>query len=285
MKKVVIIPNCKKDTDLRVSASVAEKLSSLGIEALVEERYASSLKDFGAVPYTDFPTDVDLIAVIGGDGSVIEASNYAVKNEIPLVGINLGKVGYLSEVEPDNLSVLDGLASAEYMIEEKMLLASEWISDGKTSTSYHLALNDVVISHDSYLGIADFLVEDSNGDAVKYRADGIILSTPAGSTAYSLSAGGPVISHSLESILVTPVCPHSFFNRSILFSPNERLKITNVGDTSLNISVDGRCSAALGKNDACFVYVAKEKLKMLTFKKSNMFSTLFKKMKILEDVK
>ena len=285
MKKVVIIPNTKKDKELAVSSAVARKLRDIGMSVLVHRTY-SSFFDVGTVEfYEEFPHSADLIAVIGGDGSVIEASNYAVQNDIPRVGINLGKVGYLSEIEPDNLSVLEGLADGEYQIDEKMLLASEWCCGGELTVSYRLALNDIVISHDSYLGIADFLVEDSNGDSVKYRADGIIMSTPAGSTAYSLSAGGPVISHSLDSILVTPVCPHSFFNRSILFSPNERLRVTNIGDTSLNISVDGRCLAALKRDDACSVFVADKKLKMLTFKKSNMFSTLFKKMRILEDVK
>ena len=285
MKNVVIIPNYKKDENFIVSSNVANKLCELGFEVFVDERFVSYFGQNTAKSYAEFPKDADLIAVVGGDGSVIDASKFAIENDIPIVGVNLGKVGYLSEIELDNLSVLDGLISGEYQIEEKMLLASCTESDGVVSEQLNLALNDIVISHEGYLGIAGFRVENSNGDSVKYRADAIILSTPTGSTAYSLSAGGPIISHSLDAILVTPVCPHSFFNRSILFSSNERLKVTNICNMSLNISVDGRCIAKLKENDACTVYIADKKLKTLTFKKGNMFSTLFKKMKILEDIK
>ena len=283
MKTVVIMPNPKKDEGLFVTAKVAEKLLSIGMRVFLNSEY-NSLATAGVEYYDDLPK-ADLIIVIGGDGSVIAASAYAVSADIPILGVNLGKVGYLTEVEPDALFVLDRLVSGEYFVEDKLLLSVEYKRGGEIISTESLAVNDVVISHNEFLGIADFKVENSLGDCVKYRADGIILATPQGSTAYSLSAGGPIISHDLDSIIVTPVCPHSFFNRSIIFSANERLKVTNDGESDLNVSIDGRLFTVLGKGDECTVYAAERKMKMITFSENNMFSTLFRKMRILEDIK
>lgn len=284
MKNVVVIPNPGKDKNLSVSAKLAHKLISLGFSVYAEASFSYALPS-EVISYDDFPGDAHLIMVVGGDGSVIEASRYAIDRNIPLLGINLGKVGYLSEVEPDNLDVLDGLVSGEYRIEEKMLLSVESKNGDLIHTSERFAVNDIVVSHNDFLGISDFTLENSHGDFVKYRADGLIVATPAGSTAYSLSAGGPIISHNLECVIVTPVCPHSFFNRSIIFGAEQSLKITNNGESDLNISVDGRCFSIMKKNDTCRILVADKVLKMITFSKDNMFSTLFRKMRILEDIK
>ena len=284
MKSIVIIPNPKKDIGLSVTESVVRKLTELNMSAFLDSHFADRNIP-SAKYYEDFPEDAELIIVIGGDGSVIDASSYAVGMDIPILGVNLGKVGYLSEVEPDSLSQLDRLVGGDYFVEEKLLLSVECSNGGHKHRSERLAVNDVVISQGGLLGIADFKVENSLGDCVNYRADGIILSTPQGSTAYSLSAGGPIISHDLDSIIVSPVCPHSFFNRSRVFSSGERLKVTNVGESDLNISVDGRYFSLLKKYDECTVLASERKMKMITFARNNMFSTLFRKMRILEDIK
>ena len=120
-----------------------------------------------------------MVISVGGDGSILDASVTALLWDIPLLGVNLGKVGYLSEVEPDNLDILARLFSGEYTVEEKMLLTVAAVRDGAAERAERLAVNDVIISHDTFLGIADFTLENSVGDCVKYRADGLILSTPA----------------------------------------------------------------------------------------------------------
>ena len=283
MKSAVIIPNPNKDTGLNVTRALIEKLSSLGIEPYINEKRGISTES--AVIYTDFPACAELIVVVGGDGSVIDASEFAVKYDIPVLGVNLGKVGYLSEVEPDNLEILERLLENDYKIAEKLLLRAEVVSDEGRLTAEHLAVNDIVISHDDYFGIADFTVENCSQDRVKYRADSIIVSTPAGSTAYSLSAGGPIVAHNVDALLVTPVCPHSFFNRSIIFSADEVLTVRNICDQNLKISVDGRSFATMAKGESCVISAAKKRMKMLTFSENNMFSTLFRKMRILEDIK
>ena len=132
--------------------------------------------------------------------------------------------------------------------------------------------------------ISEIKLENGRGDVVQYRADGIILATPAGSTAYSLSAGGPIISHGLDSITVTPICPHSFFNRSIVYGADERITITNMAETSLNISIDARLFDVLKKDESCTVYKSERRLRMINLEDTNLFSTLSKKIKLLHEL-
>ena len=281
MKNVVIIPNVNKDIGLEVTRSVIDRLSKLNINSYIESVIGND-DIVKATYYSEFPHSADLIIVIGGDGSVIDASKYAILYDIPIIGVNLGEVGYLSELEPNNLEMLDLILEGKYYVREKMLLSIRK-EDGEYSDK--LAVNDVVASHSSSLGISDFIMEDSLGNSMKYRADGIILSTPQGSTAYSLSAGGPVVAHDVDGILVSAVCPHSFFNRSVLFNASEVIKVTNIGDDSMDISIDGRYYDKLTKNESCYIKKADKKIKMLEFSQNSMFLGLFSKMKILEDVK
>ncbi len=283
MKNAVIIPNPNKDSELGVTRLLIKKLLMLGISPYIDKIYG--IESEGAVLYSDFPSEADMIFVIGGDGSVIDASKYALMYDIPLLGVNLGKVGYLSELEPDSLDILDRLQRGEYKVTEKLLLTAELISGTEVKKSEHLAVNDVVISHDDYFGIADFTVENALGDKVKYRADSIIISTPQGSTAYSLSAGGPIVAHNVNSLLITPVCPHSFFNRSIVFDSSEAITISNICEQNLKISIDGRSFATMAKGESCVVRSSEMRLKMISFSENNMFSALFRKMRILEDIK
>lgn len=284
MKNIVVIPNPTRDAGLKVTKNLINKLNSYGAVVYIDRSY-SDYVDGRVNLYSEIPESAELIIVVGGDGSVLDASVIAIERDIMLLGVNVGKIGYLSEVEPDNLDILGRIFDGEYEEEEKMLLSVSHISDGNVTASQRYAVNDIIISHDTFLGIADFVLENSGGDSVKYRADGIILSTPAGSTAYSLSAGGPIISHGIDSIVATPICPHSFFNRSIIFKASESIKIKNTSATSLNLSVDGRFFVNLKSAEECVIKQADKKLKMLTFSKNSMFSTLFRKMRIMEDVK
>ena len=165
-----------------------------------------------------------------------------------------------------------------------MMLSASIVKNGVECKSSRFAMNDVIISHKTYVGMAEILLTDSNGASLKYRADGLVLATPVGSTAYSLSAGGPIVAHDIDSILATPICPHSFFNRSVIFSPNETITITNNGEDALNISIDGRFFEELKDNESCVIKAAAKRLKMLTFKDNNMFSRLFDKMGKLEKI-
>lgn len=281
MNKVIIIPNIKKDIGFTVTRKIIELVSEFA-EVYCEEKYSGELS--GVNFYENLPSDADFIIVVGGDGSVLDASVSAVELDIPLIGVNLGKLGYLSEVEVENIAELRNIFFGKYKIEEKMLLSVSILRENGEYTADRLALNDVTLSREAFVGVADFKLKNSLGDSVKYRADGIIISTPAGSTAYSLSAGGPIVSHDIDSILATPICPHSFFNRAIVFNSSEIITLKNLGEEALNINIDGRRFDSLGCCEVCTVKASDKKLKIITLGENNIFSTLFRKMKLLEDV-
>ncbi len=283
MNRIIVIPNTLKDPDLSVTVKVIEKLAEFELIPMVSDSFSGKIGD-KAKYFSSFPKDADMILVIGGDGSVIDASKIAISLDVPLLGVNLGNLGYLSEVEIDQLDVLKKLKTGDYIVAEKMLLETEISKNGTNTVAERLAVNDVIISHSDYLGIADICLENSMKEAVKYRADAVILATPAGSTAYALSSGGPIISHNLDSITATPVSPHSFFNRSIVYGASEELKVSNIGRTTIKVSIDGRYYDSLENGDYCLIKKSDKRFKMLTFSENNMFTTLFNKLKILSNI-
>ncbi len=282
MKNIFVVTNPNKDTDYSVTKRAVDVLSANGanISMLCIHKGSGIEK----CSYVDgMPDCTELVIVIGGDGSFIDAASYAEKNNVPIIGVNLGKVGYLNEIETDALESLKNIFDGRYKIEERMLLE---LSRGDTDSDVRLeryAVNDVVISNQDYLGISDFVVYSKDG-GVRYRADGAVISTPLGSTAYSLSAGGPVVSHNAGAIILTPIAPHSFFNRSIVFAENEEIKVKNTSDQPLNVSVDGRLAFKLEPCMKLSVKASDKKLKVMTFENNSMFSNLFSKMQILEDI-
>lgn len=280
MKKIVLIPNPIKDNGFLITYKLAGKLLDLGLDVYIAEDVADC--ELPLIRYKEFPSDADLIVVVGGDGSVIDASRYAIDYGIPIVGVNLGRVGYLSEVDPEELDLFSRLVSGEYLVKEKMLLTVEVPAPRSREV---FAVNDIIVSHGEYLGISDFRLEDSLGNSIGYRADGVIVATPQGSTAYSFSSGGPVLAHDVEGILVTPVCPHSFFNRSVLFNSAEVLTVENTGSHAMNITVDGRRYDVLNPREKCKIRCADRRIKMLTFSENKMFTGLFKKMNVTEGLK
>ncbi len=286
MKRVAVIPNFYKDSDNAVLCRVIEKLIAFGFTVYLDDVYTYDGFDKASFPslkvYSDFPREAELLLVIGGDGSFLEASQLALKQDIPLIGVNMGKVGYLAEVEVDELDILAGLLTGDFYISEKMLLSVEALCDGKLRC--FTAVNDTVVSGLDYHGISNVKIEDSLGNSIIIRGDGVILSTPQGSTAYSLSAGGPILAHDVESILLTPLNPHSFFNRSVLFNSGETITVTNVGRVELKLEADGKYFATVRQDGSVTVKKSEKRLKMITFSKNSMFSTMFKKMRILGEI-
>ena len=283
MNKVIIIPNLHKDIDLSVTKLLVEKLINLGLTVCIDGKY--QFETSHKVTFCrEYPSDADFITVVGGDGSIIDASEIAIDMDIPIIGVNLGRVGYLSGVDPNKLSELERLVSGNYEIDEKMLLGVEKIApDGSRIISERLAVNDVVINRASSLAIATLRVESASSDKIEYRSDGVIFSTPVGSTAYSLSAGGPVLSHKLESILLTPICPHSLFNRSVVFPSDETLIVTNLSDVSMNVSVDGRFFIDLNRGEKCRIYRSEKRLKMMRIHNKNIFYSISREITHLHD--
>ena len=277
--KIVIIPNDKKDKDYKVTRSVIGELALHDASIFMDAALPFSAE--GVFRYDDFPSDADVIVVIGGDGSILDASHYAIRYGVPILGINLGRLGYMSELAPSQIFRLAGLFDGSYTVEEKMLLS---VTIKGSSAVERLAVNEIVFSHSNPVELTYLTLTDGNGATVKYRADGLIFATPVGSTAYSLSAGGPIILQDHPSILVTPICPHSLFSRSLVFSDKEELSVTCGSQASLNVVVDGRPWGGLNAGSTCYVRRSEKNLKMITFQKKNRTSALFSKLRSLDEI-
>ena len=280
MKRIALLPNLKKDPTLRVTEAIVGRLLSFGAELVLPPEYADAFPDLAS---ENFPADPELFLVIGGDGSILDASVDAIAAGVPVLGVNLGKLGYLAELDPAHPEQLDRLFSGDYAVKEEMLLSVSILREGREIPSPRYAVNEVFASHDSAIGLATVKLFTSSGESVSYRADGLIFATPIGSTAYSLSAGGPIVAHSVPSITVTPVCPHSFFNRAIVFSPGETLTLS-ADEVPLGLSVDGRAFDTLYPGEKCVIRRAARTLKLLTFRENDTFSALFSKMRKLEEI-
>ncbi|MCI8331210.1 MAG: NAD(+)/NADH kinase [Clostridiales bacterium] len=233
MKYIALIPNIYKDKELTYFHNIKELLLSCLITVCVPTEYqALSLGE--GVFYTDSLDSIDLMIVIGGDGTILKHSVQAAAHNIPLLGINLGKVGYMASVEKDNLEQLCDIVKGHYSIEKRMMLEITALD------KIYYALNDAVISNGGVSRMVDIELESDQMTVCRYYADGIILSTPTGSTAYSLSAGGPVIDPELDCICATPICPHSLTARPVIFSKKSSLTVyTHSPERNLFLSVDG----------------------------------------------
>ena len=251
MKKIFIITNDTRDVDFSITRRVAERLRELGssVALLPRARAALSDVDAGVIGECFDAAESDLMIVIGGDGSILDASYNAISNGIAVLGINAGRLGYLSGMDPSDLALLEDVVSDRCGKRELMTLSVSIKRGEEELPVARRAVNEAVISHGSLSRLSDIEVDCGGETGINYLADGVIISTPAGSTAYSLSAGGPIVESTLDSICITPICPHSFFARSIIISPDTviRIKCNNDERTSLYLTVDGRENVELVK--------------------------------------
>ena len=224
IKNVVLIPNKAKDCDGSYTEQVSNIFTSRGCRVEIGN----------ITPMTD------LAVVLGGDGSMLRAARNASARGIPLLGINLGRVGYMTETEIGDLGVLDRLFDGDYRIESRMML-DVIVPDERYGTRRLVALNDAVLASGVVTKMIDIGVDVDGSAACRYYADGIIVATPTGSTAYSLSAGGPVIDPVVHCISVTPVSAHSLTARPMIFSSESKLEIFGCGrrEGKACLTVDG----------------------------------------------
>ena len=238
---VFVMPNLTKRNAPFHTKRIVGQLHRFGMEVSMDCRYRMDFPESGVQFCEDFYQGLavcDIVVAVGGDGTIIHAAKHAAMAGKPVLGINVGRLGFVAGLEADELEKLEGLVTGKYAVENRMLLQVDTVLDGAHQTYY--ALNDAVISRGSLSRILDFKVLFNSANMCGYRADGLIFSTPTGSTAYSLSAGGPVIEPNMDCLVYTPICPHSLFNRSIIFGTKSQLLVdipANIG--RLYLAVDG----------------------------------------------
>lgn len=267
-----VIPNLDK----RGSSDMVEKLGAFlaehDIEAFLPDNvYCSKYKNLSEDAL--FKT-ADIIITIGGDGTIIRYAKLAAVYGKPILGINAGRMGYLADIEQSEYRLLSKIKKGEYSIEERMMLHITVKDNGKITGEYD-ALNDAVITSGYISRIID-MTAFLDRDSIKYRADGLIVSTPTGSTAYSMSAGGPVIDPSMSCICLTPICSHTLSAKPMLVSSNKAIKFKAVSKkrSDIYLSVDGRKVANIKPHTEVYISKSKTRVKLIRLNDRSFFKTL-----------
>lgn len=278
MKRVAILPTIRKETDdVYIEQTVARFLQN-GAEvwmetALQEKAYTKGVR---FAPMDTVYQTCDLVVVLGGDGSILRAAQNTLRYDIPLLGINLGRLGYMAELEKDELVLIDNIYRGKYTIEERMTLSVSACNTEGALLPLATVLNDVVIGRGGYARGIDIDLRADGKNVRTIRSDGLILATPTGSTAYSMAAGGSVLDPTLQCICATPIAPISRYACPIVFSGDSVLEIVHRDDRSKRwmVTVDGVETRPLYHEERLIVQRAAASLKMLSLKNDGFFETL-----------
>ncbi len=239
--KIAIFPNFQKKNALPCAREVCRRLHAHGADIYIDESCAAEFSDQSYVHYgvfSSFVYEMDIVIAIGGDGTILRCAKQMIASKAMLLGINTGHLGFMASLEADQLDQLEHLFDGNYRISERMLLSGALIGDGK-KTSF-TALNDIAVSG-LYGKVFEFSVCADDVPVGRYRADGMVCSTPTGSTAYALSAGGPIMEPELSCIEIALICPHSLFNRPLLLSSERKITIRHTAgcERTIYLSADG----------------------------------------------
>lgn len=243
--------------------TLAQHLQSKNIKVCIESQTAkhAQLTEFTEVLLDDICHKADMAIVMGGDGTMLSVARSLIETEVPLVGINRGRFGFLTDLRAEDMLLeVDRILAGEFIKEPRMLLATDVIRQGKIFHSNY-ALNDVVIK--SGLRLIELEVSIDNMFVHKQRSDGLILSTPTGTTAYALSAGGPILHPNLEAITLVPICPHTLSNRPIAVNSTSKIKVSLVHFDEAQISFDGQYQFILEVGDTVVVKRAEKTISLL----------------------
>ena len=287
MLKIALITNFNITEKANAAMQVAAYLLREGGEILIAAfnreklmRIHKHREEFRYLPIDAVYSEADVILVLGGDGSILEAARRASPRGTPILGINLGRLGYMAELEMSELSYLSRLFTGDYQVEKRAMLRVELYSGNELKSFCH-ALNEVVISNGSVSRIIDMELKENGSAVASYRADGLIIATPTGSTAYSMSAGGSIVDPSVQCMCVTPICPHSFGSRPLIFSDRSVLEVRNVcvREKMLYLTVDGKINFEFYRNQTVRVTKSTVETGLIRFKQNTFYKKLCQKMR------
>ena len=282
MEHFFIITNENKDPGFEVTGQITSLLEAGGKRCTVRIEHAKESSE----RYTDsshIPADADGVLVLGGDGTLLQAARDTIDRELPLLGVNLGTLGYLAEVERANLQeALKQLLLGAYTIEERMMVTGRIRKNGQWLPDEY-ALNDIVLTRKGPLQLIHFDITVNGQFLNRYGADGILVATPTGSTGYNMSAGGPIVEPGAKILLMTPICPHTLNSRSIVLSPEDEIGIC-VGENRdgfrqiVEVSFDGRHRVELSTGDQINIRRSDKTTRIIKLSKVSFLEVLHKKM-------
>ncbi len=238
--KLAIMPNMTREETPQTTRRILQKLRQLGIPAFLPAELGDAFLDCGALclAQDEMLRACDILLTVGGDGTILHAAKQAAGVGKPVLGINAGRLAFMAGLEADELELLERLQTKTYEIDSRMLLQARVIQ-GETVLTSAVCVNDAVIRLNQTQKSVELQVLHDGQPLNRYIGDGLIAATPTGSTAYSLSAGGPVVDPLLDSILLTPICTHSLFSRSLLFRPDATLCVSAPKGNELQLCCDG----------------------------------------------
>ncbi|NOU39674.1 MAG: NAD(+) kinase [Methylotenera sp.] len=266
-KKIALIGKYMNKSALQLMQNdltdLAQHLLAKKLEIWLEENTAqhAQLAHYSTLSLDAVGETVDVAIVMGGDGTMLSVARSLIHADVPLIGINRGRFGFLTDLRAEDMLVeIDRILDGDYIKEPRMLLSTQVMRQGKVIDSSY-ALNDVVIK--SGLRLIELEVEIDHKFVYKQRSDGLILSTPTGTTAYALSAGGPILHPNLEAISLVPICPHTLSNRPIAVNSTSKIEVTVVQFDEAQLSFDGQYQVTLEEGDKIIVQRAQQTISLL----------------------
>ena len=260
---------------------VIKRLEDQGHECLVDDRVieAYSIAGKDGLPANEIPEIADMAFVFGGDGSMLSAARTIGAAECPILGINLGSLGFLTEVPADQaLKAVEVVLSGEYELEKRCLLKVTLLKEDGSKLLFH-ALNEIVVSRAALSRVITVDTMLDNDFIAEFVADGVMIATPTGSTAYSLSAGGPIVHPSMDAFLVTPICPHTLTNRPLIVPADRTLGITLRSGEDVKLSIDGQVGVDIHPGERVACEPAPFKIQLVRIGEHGFFDVLRRKLK------
>lgn len=275
--KVLLIPNTSKCDIKNITNDVISLLINKKVEifALNEDKSFYNNNFFKYICGNDISGEIDFVIVIGGDGTILKAVSLTMEYEIPIIGINLGTLGFLAAIEKNEINLLNSILDGDYIIDQRMTLKATIFHQNNTRTL--CAVNDIVLSKNAITGILDIDVICGDVETAKYKCDGVIVSTASGSTAYAMSAGGPIMHPGVKAISITPVCSHSLYSRTIVLPENEKIILKSNADSKHKrafVVADGINSEELYENDYVEIERYNKNINFVTLKHKNYYSSI-----------
>lgn len=268
MNNFYIITNTAKDPDMKLTNKLLSILESCGKR--------------GVLAPEDITEEIDCVLVLGGDGTLLKAATDFVDLDVPFLGINLGTLGFMTEVETGSMeAAVKAVTDGAYEVEERMMLYGNIILKKGESFTFH-ALNDIVLTRKGSLRIVSYDIYVNGQFLNSYKADGVIISTPTGSTGYNMSAGGPIIEPKAKILLMTPICPHTLNARSIILSPDDEIEIRitegrNGENQEMEINFDGSLTRSLQTGDSIKISRSERVTKFIRLSRVSFLQILNKK--------
>ncbi|MBN1957979.1 MAG: NAD(+)/NADH kinase [Desulfuromonadales bacterium] len=275
VKKIGIYAKKNHPDVEQIAIEICERFRREGIEVLLEDRLAELIGQINGHAGEDIPEQVDLIIVLGGDGTLISVARQVGGLNVPIVGVNLGRLGFLTEVTRDELpQMLEVLISGEYQVSDRMMLDAAILRDGQVVGQYTV-LNDVVINKGALARIIDLDTYVDGRLLSSYKADGLIVATPTGSTGYNLAAGGPIIYPEINSLMISPICPHMLTNRPIVLWSRSVIEIdVKFEDDVVFFTADGQVGRKLLPGDRVQVRRSEARTRLVNSPSKDYFEIL-----------